>query len=346
MTGEARVVGGGGGVGGVGVRRRSRELFIREAGNPILTADDWPYPCNVVFNPGAAKTADGTVLLARVEALSGVSHLTVARSKNGVDGWTIAETPLLAPAAGVETEQWGFEDPRIVWLEELGAFAITSTAYGLGGPAVHLSLTEDFVTVETRGVITRPEDKNAALLPERIGGNWILFHRPTMNVLGSPRGGISLSRSPDLVNWSSPEPVMRPRGGAYWDSLRIGIGPPLIRTDQGWLLIYHGVKETVTGGIYRMGLALLDLDEPTRVIRRARDWVLGPLTDYERVGDVPNALFACGLVADEAAGLIHLYYGAADTSIGLATARLDDLMEAVLGDARLAERPLAPEPRG
>lgn len=310
--------------------RAPRELFVRHEGNPILTAEDWPYPCNVVFNPGATQTPDGTVLLARVEMLDGISHLSVARSANGVDGWTVSETPLLAPTPGAETEQWGFEDPRIVWLEELGVWAITSTAYGLGGPAVHLSTTTDFVTVENRGNIMRAEDKNAALLPERVNGDWILFHRPMRNVGGAPRGGIDLSRSPDLVTWSSPETVLRPRDGAAWDSLRIGIGPPLIKTEEGWLLIYHGVKETVTGGVYRLGLALLDLDEPTRVLRRARDWVFGPLTYYERVGDVPNALFACGLVLDEASGTIRLYYGAADTSIGLATAQLADLLAAVL----------------
>lgn len=310
--------------------RAPRELFVRHPGNPILTAEDWPYPCNVVFNPGATQTPDGTVLLARVEMLDGISHLSVARSANGVDGWTVSETPLLAPRPGVETEQWGFEDPRIVRLEELGVWAITSTAYGSGGPAVHLSTTTDFATVENRGNIMRAEDKNAALLPERVRGDWILFHRPTMNVGGAPRGGIDLSRSTDLVTWSAPETVLRPRDGAAWDSLRIGIGPPLIKTDEGWLLIYHGVKETVTGGVYRLGLALLDLDEPSRVLRRSRDWVFGPLTYYERVGDVPNALFACGLVLDEPSGTIRLYYGAADTSIGLATAQLRDLLAAVL----------------
>jgi beta-1,2-mannobiose phosphorylase / 1,2-beta-oligomannan phosphorylase len=312
------------------VTRAPRELFVRHPGNPILTADDWPYPCNVVFNPGAAQTPEGTVLLVRVEQLDGISHLTVARSADGVDGWTIDETPLLASTPGVETEQWGFEDPRIVRLDELGAYAITSTAYGLGGPAVHLATTTDFVTVANRGIIMRAEDKNAALLPERVGGDWILFHRPMLNVAGAPRGGIDLSRSSDLVTWSAPEGVLRPRDGAFWDSLRIGIGPPLIKTEEGWLLIYHGVKETVTGGVYRLGLALLDLDEPTRVLRRARNWVLGPATYYERVGDVPSALFSCGLVHDEPTGTIRLYYGAADTSIGLATARLDDLLAAVL----------------
>ena len=123
---------------------------------------------------------------------------------------------------------------------------------------------------------------------------------------------------------------MQPRAGAWWDSLRIGIGPPLLKTEHGWLLVYHGVKETVAGAIYRVGLALLDLEEPTRVTHRSENWVFGPRETYERSGDVPNALFPCGLIHEPTTGELRLYYGAADTSICLATARLDDLLEAVL----------------
>ena len=112
--------------------------------------------------------------------------------------------------------------------------------------------------------------------------------------------------------------------------MRIGIGPPLIKTDHGWLLIYHGVKQTVGGCIYRVGLAMLDLKEPTRVVRRYHDWVLGPSAPYEREGDVPNAIFPCGLVLEEASGVVRLYYGAADTSICLATADLNELVAAVM----------------
>ena len=142
--------------------------------------------------------------------------------------------------------------------------------------------------------------------------------------------GSSLSRSTDLDSWSSPEQVLQPREGAWWDSLRIGIGPPPLRTERGWLLIYHGVKETVAGGVYRVGLALLDLEQPTRVLRRHAGLGVRAAGRYERQGDVPNAVFPCGLVHDAAAGDIRLYYGAADTSVGVATAKLDDLCAALL----------------
>jgi predicted GH43/DUF377 family glycosyl hydrolase len=307
----------------------SGELLHRHAANPILTAEQWPYTVNAVLNAAAAPVDGSTVLLVRVEDRRGISHLTVARSKNGLDEWAVEPEPLLAPDEDVASEQWGFEDPRVVWVEELGRFVITCTAYGPAGPAVYLATTEDFTTVERHGVIRHPEDKNAALLPHRVDGKWLLLHRPKTE-FGGARGEILLSRSADLDSWSTPEQVMQPRTGAWWDSLRIGIGPPPLRTEHGWLLLYHGVKSTVGGDIYRVGLALLDLDEPTRVLRRLPSWVLAPQADYERTGDVPNVVFPCGLIHDTATGEVRLYYGAADTSICLATAQLDELLEAVL----------------
>lgn len=305
------------------------ELFRRHPANPILTADDWPDAVNVVFNPAAVQLGGETVLLARVEARTGISHITVARSDDGVTDWRIDAEPLLMPVGGNDGECWGFEDARAVWVEELGTHVISCTAYGPAGPAVFLATSVDFRSVERLGIALAPEDKNAALLPERIGGDWILFHRPTSN-FGIRHPGISLSRSSDLHSWSAPEVVMAPRTGAWWDALRIGIGPPLLRTEHGWLLVYHGVKETVGGAIYRVGLALLDLEDPTRVLRRTDDWVLAPSTTYERQGDVPNAIFPCGLIHDVEAGELRLYYGAADTCICLATASFDETLATAL----------------
>ena len=304
------------------------ELFRRHPGNPILTAEDWPYPVNAVCNPAAAAVDGQTVLLARVEDRRGISHLAVARSGNGIDGWTVDAAPLLAPDEAIASEQWGFEDPRTVWVDELDRWVITCTACGPAGPGVYLATTADFRSVERYGIVRQPEDKNAALLPHRIDGRWVLLHRPKTE-FGGARGEIVLSRSDDLVSWSAPEQVLQPRAGAWWDSLRIGLGPPPLRTEHGWLLVYHGVKETVAGEIYRIGLALIDLNEPTRVLRRLSDWVLAPLAPYERTGDVPNVVFPCGLLHDAESGEVRLYYGAADSSICLATAQLDDLLDAV-----------------
>ena len=180
--------------------------------------------------------------------------------------------------------------------------------------------------IERGGVISHAADKDAALLPDRIDGKWILFHRPTTERSGSQ---IALSRSDDLVSWTDPEPVLKPRAGAWWDSVRVGIGPPPLRTDEGWLIIYHGVKLAGNSGIYRVGLALADLDEPSRVLYRVPGWIFAPFAQYERLGDKSNAVFPCGLVHDAARGELRLYYGAADSSICLATARLDELLSAL-----------------
>jgi predicted GH43/DUF377 family glycosyl hydrolase len=305
-----------------------KELFERHPSNPILSPSDWPTPVNAVFNPAAAVVDGHTVLLVRVEDRRGISYLHVARSPDGIGDWVLDPEPLLMPQHDVETEQWGFEDPRSVWVDELKRWVITCTAYGPTGPAVFLATTTDFRSVERMGIIRQPEDKNAAVLPERVGGKWILFHRP-MTTFGGSRGEIVLSRSDDLRSWSAPEQVLQPRRGSWWDSLRIGIGPPPLRTDHGWLVIYHGVKETVAGSLYRVGLALTALDNPARVLHRAPEWVLSPNAPYERSGDIPNAVFPCGLVHDVASGELRLYYGAADTTVCLATAQLDDVLDVV-----------------
>jgi predicted GH43/DUF377 family glycosyl hydrolase len=297
-------------------------LFIRHPDNPVLTADVWPLPVNAVFNPGACVVDGRTVLVCRVEDTRGISHLWVARSDDGETGWEIDASPLLTPDPDVEEERWGFEDARVVYADELDRWVLTCTAYGPPGPAVFLATT-DFVTVERHGLVMPPEDKNAALLPRRIGDDWVLLHRP-VTVRSGPKAEIWESRSKDLLSWRAPERVMLTREGAWWDSVRIGIGPPPIETDDGWLLIYHGVRSTIAGAIYRVGLALLDLEQPSRVIHRSPDWVLAPSTSYERVGDVPNVVFPCGAVVRDRT--LRLYYGAADSSIALATADLDEVL--------------------
>jgi predicted GH43/DUF377 family glycosyl hydrolase len=176
-------------------------------------------------------------------------------------------------------------------------------------------------------MVMAPEDKNAVLLPRRIEGDFVLFHRPT-SVQGAD---VWLSRSSDLKSWRSPERVFGRRRGGWWDSARVGMGPPPLETEHGWLVVYHGVRQTVAGGLYRAGLALLDLDEPATVLRRSDDWVLGPRTDYEASGDVPNVVFPCGLVHRPEDDRLFLYYGAADTRVCLATASYREVLDYLLG---------------
>ena len=307
---------------------RFTELFRRDEKNPILTAADWPYLVNSVFNPGATLLADGqTLLLARVEDRTGLSHLNAARSQDGITNWTIDTAPTFPPdPRNFPEELWGVEDARVVYLPELELCAITYTAYSEGGPLVSLALTRDFRNFERRGAILRPEDKDAALFPRRIGGRWALLHRPVPGPSG-PGAHIWVSFSHDLQQWSDTALVLQARRGGWWDANKIGLCTPPIETAEGWLIIYHGVRTTGAGVIYRLGLALLDLEDPTRVIRRGDEWIMSPSEEYEIVGDVGYVVFPCGQVVDEVTGNVRLYYGAADSSIGVAHGNLNEMLD-------------------
>lgn len=309
------------------------ELFKRYPNNPILTAADWPYAANTVFNAGATRLENGeTLLLVRVEDRRGISHLTVARSADGLSGWRIDSTPTILPQPGEYPEElWGIEDPRIVWLPELGQYSITYTAYSRTGPLVALAFTRDFKTFERCGPIMPPEDKDAALFPRKFGDRWGLIHRPVPNHAGA-KANMWLSFSPDLKHWGDYCVLLEARSGSYWDAGKIGLSPPPIETPEGWLIIYHGVKHTPAGALYRGGLALLDLEDPRIVLRRGDEWVFGPEEQYELTGDVPNVVFPCGVVVDEPSGTLRMYYGAADTCMAVATAKVADLLDWLRAD--------------
>jgi predicted GH43/DUF377 family glycosyl hydrolase len=291
-------------------------LFARYSGNPILTQENWPYPINSVFNAAAAKLADGdTLLLCRVEDRRGLSHLCAARSANGIDGWRIDPQPTM-PANPLEypDEIWGIEDPRITYVPELEQYAVAYTSFARGGPGVSLALTKDFRSFERFGVIMPPEDKDAALLPRRIGGRWALIHRP-MTALGAH---MWISYSPDLKHWGSHKIILEARRGGWWDANKIGLCSPPIETEKGWLMIYHGVRQTASGSIYRLGLALFDLQNPEVCLQRGDSWVFGPEENYERGGDVKDVVFPCGQTIGADGDTINLYYGAGDSCIALA----------------------------
>lgn len=306
------------------VARHYDVLLHRHQGNPILTAAHWPYAVHTVFNAGATRLPDGTtLLLCRVEDRSGLSHLCAARSANGVDGWVIDREPTLQPDPERHPEElWGIEDPRITFVEELGRYAIAYTAFGKGGPGVALALTEDFRSFERLGLALQPEDKDAALLPRRVDGNFALLHRPMTH----GRGDIWLSFSPDLRNWGGHRPVLQARRGGWWDANKVGLSPPLIETSRGWLMLYHGVRQTASGSIYRLGVALLDLQQPDRCLLRGDSWIFGPEASYEREGDVSNVAFPCGYTLGADGDTLNLYYGAADTSVALATGSIRQLL--------------------
>ncbi len=300
-------------------------LLSRHESNPILTAHQWPYFVNTVFNAGATRLPSGeTLLLCRVEDCSGRSHLCAARSENGVDDWRIDPSPSLLPdPEGHPEEIWGIEDPRIVWLPDREEYAVTYTAYSSAGPSVSLALTRDFKEFYRLGSVMPPEDKDAALLPRQFNGRWALVHRP---VPASGQAHIWLSFSPDLKHWGDHTVVLRAKRGPWWDANKIGLSAPPIETPEGWLMLYHGVRHTPAGCLYRLGLALLDLEDPTRCILRGPKWIMAPEADYERTGDVGDVVFPCGCTIGDDGDTLHLYYGAADTSIALAIGSIRALL--------------------
>jgi predicted GH43/DUF377 family glycosyl hydrolase len=299
-------------------------LFTRYSLNPILTAKDWPYSINSVFNAGATLLPDGsTLLLCRVEDRRGHSHLCAARSANGVNNWAIDTEPSM-PALPEQypEEVWGIEDPRVTFVPELNQYAVVYTSYSRGGPGVSLALTKDFRAYERFGVIMTPDDKDAALLPRRINGFWALIHRPR-----TPLGAhIWISYSPDLRHWGSHKLMLEARRGAWWDANKIGMSPPPIETPRGWLMIYHGVRRTPSSSIYRLGLALFDLEQPEKCLVRGDSWMFAPEEEYERRGDVQDVVFPCGYTIAPDGDTINLYYGAADSSIALANGSIRSLL--------------------
>jgi predicted GH43/DUF377 family glycosyl hydrolase len=291
-------------------------LFERHEGNPILTAEQWPYPVHTVFNAGATRLRDGTtLLLCRVEDRRGHSHLCAARSRDGISDWVVDAKPTFLPdPEGHPEELWGVEDPRITWVEEMQQYVIAYTAFSRGGPGVALARTSDFINFERLGLVMQPDDKDAALLPRRIDGNFVLVHRP----VSDHSANIWLSFSPDLRNWGNHRPMLQARRGSWWDANKIGLSPPLIETDEGWLMIYHGVRTTAAGGLYRLGLALFSANDPSVCLSRGSQWVFGPEAPYEHEGDVGHVVFPCGTTLLDDRDTIHMYYGGADTCVALA----------------------------
>lgn len=309
-------------------QNKSYELFQRYSHNPILSVNDWPYKANSVFNAAAAEVDDEILLLARVEDFRGISHLTVARSRDGISDWRIDTAPTLMPEQDKHPEEiWGIEDPRITWIEELDKWAICYTAYSKGGPLVSLALTSDFKSFERLGPVMPPEDKDAALFPVKFNGLWAMLHRPVPKslMLGAH---IWISFSPNLTHWGEHQEIIQAREGGWWDANKIGLCAPPMQTDEGWLILYHGVRTTASGSIYRLGLALLDLENPTKVIRRTDEWIFGPKAHYEREGDVDDVVFPCGWIRKD--NKVLIYYGAADSRLCLATADFDSLLDFVL----------------
>ncbi len=300
------------------------DVLHRFEGNPIITLEDIPFRCNTVFNGTVVKKGEEYFLLLRVEGQQGYSVFALAKSKDGLH-FTVENKPVMEPARKgpfARYEKHGIEDPRITAID--GVYYIMYTAYSKYGTRIALAKTEDFFHYERIALVSEPGNKDGILFPEKINGEYVRLDRP----IGKDVGSMWVSYSKNLVDWGKSEILMTPRQG-MWDSYRIGASVPPIKTEHGWLEIYHGVKMTVAGPIYRIGTVMLDLEQPHKVVARCNKPVLSPREDYERIGDVGNVAFACGAVVEDT-GEIKVYYGAADTCICVATAEFENLIDITL----------------
>ncbi|SFM83873.1 glycoside hydrolase family 130 protein [Thermodesulforhabdus norvegica] len=298
------------------------DVFQRHPKNPILTREDVPYLCNTVFNAAVCKFNDEYLMLIRVEETSGISHLTLARSKDGVH-FTVDKEPWIRPSEDPEYEpyeRYGVEDPRITQIDD--EFLITYVAYGPYGPRTGIGVTRDFRTFERICLMTESDNKDCVIFPEKIGGMYVRLDRP--GGMGGRRACIWISYSPDLIFWGRSKMLLAPEPG--WGASKLGVSTPPLKTEKGWLVLYHGVRETASGRIYRVGAMLLDLEKPDRIRAYTPRFILAPREYYERVGDVPNVVFPCGFTAEN--GIMRVYYGAADTCICLAEAPIDEIIRA------------------
>jgi predicted GH43/DUF377 family glycosyl hydrolase len=254
------------------------------------------------------------------EYLSTLSTLRVARSNDGVN-FTVDDQPLIYPS--LPSERYGCEDARI---QRMGDdYFISYTAVSPDGWATSLCVTRDFASIERKGIIFCPQNKDVCIFPEKIAGRYWALHRPNNEGFGRP--SIWISSSPNMLDWGDHRCLIRPRD-SLWESVKIGGGAPPIRTDKGWLEVYHGKGE---GSVYSLFTLLLDLDDPSRVVARGESPILVPETDYEKKGFFPNVVFSNGLVVHPN-GEIYLYYGACDETTNLALTSVNELLSSLTAD--------------
>ncbi len=294
--------------------------------NPILAPTDNWWEMKSVFNPAAVSDGERIHILYRAMGEDNISRWGYAASENGFEVTCRSELPVFEPGEDVELERLGVEDPRIVKVD--GDYYVTYVsasvypashprpAFSFGAPwktRICIARTRDFRAFERIGcALPGIDDKDGTLFPERVNGRFVMLHRIFPD--------IHICFSDDLVNWTDDQPLMSVRPG-MWDAGRLGAGAPPIKTERGWLEIYHAASED---RIYRLGAVLLDLDDPTKIISRPDEPIFSPEEPYEIEGLVPNVVFACGIVEKD--GRYIIYYGGADRVVGVASVDKAELL--------------------
>jgi len=288
-----------------------------------------PYPVATVHNAAVVKHEGKYIMVFRSHKLNGRSILGMAVSNDGYS-FKVNEKPFMIPSTvGIfkEYEAYGVEDPRITFVD--GEYLITYSAYSKHGVRVGLAKTKDFKSVERFSLITESDYRNVVIFPEKFGGLYARLDRPHSEI--SP-WSIWISYSPDLKYWGESKLIMKPLQ-YHWDEMKIGPGAPPIKTSRGWLSLYHGVFPTMDGSVYRLGVALHDLEDPSKIIAVGDEWILQPEEVYEITGYVHNVVFTCGAVPEED-GSVKIYWGGADKVMCMGTSNLEDLVDHCLNNPR------------
>ena len=313
----------------------------RHQKSPILSRADIPdiYPQLVdstsVFNPGAIKFGDKYLLMLRVQSRSRETFMVMAESNDGIDFRVDNKIVDFKGIEKIKEKIYHIYDARISQIED--NYYIMFAMDMDGGCQLGLGTTKDFIEFEFLGITSNEDIRNGVLFPEKINGNYLRMDRPnkSRHDNGTTSGStIWLSKSSNLLDWEPLAPLIDGRFH-YWDEF-IGSGPPPVKTHQGWLHIYHGVAGHFgSSNIYQAGVMLLDLNDPTKVIARSWCNILEPRELYELVGQVPNVVFPSGMIVKEfdnqgfakPESEVFVYYGAADTCVGLAVTTIGELLE-------------------
>jgi len=302
----------------------NNDILWRSKNNPIIPRNLLPNS-NSIFNSAVVPFKDGFAGVFRCDDKRRYMRIHPGFSDDGIN-WKIDPDRIHFVPDDPQIELPDFEyayDPRVCWIED--RYYITWCNGYINQPTIGLAYTHDFEMFYQLENAFLPYNRNGVLFPRKINGKFAMLSRPSDRG-HTPFGDIYYSESPDIQYWGKHRFVMGPQGPG-WQSTKLGAGPVPIETTEGWLVIYHGVLTSCSGFVYSMGAALLDLEQPWKVLYRTEPYILSPQTQYECVGDVPNVVFPCAALTDAATGRIAVYYGAADTVTGLAFAEIGPLLD-------------------
>jgi beta-1,4-mannooligosaccharide/beta-1,4-mannosyl-N-acetylglucosamine phosphorylase len=304
------------------------DVVWRYSGNPIIPRNLLP-TSNSIFNSAVVPFEDGFAGVFRCDDKRREMMLHSGKSRDGIN-WNIDAKPIsfICNEPDMGKFIYGY-DPRVCRIDDK-YYVTWCNCYH--GPTIGVAYTYDFKEFFQLENAYLPFNRNGVLFPRKINGDYVMLSRPSDNG-HTPFGDIFLSHSPDLIHWGRHRHVMSTRGS--WQSTKIGAGPIPIETAEGWLLIYHGVLTSCNGFVYSYGAALLDIDQPWKVLYRTEPYLMSPQMPYECVGDVPNVVFPCAALTDAATGRLAVYYGAADTVTCIAFAYADELVDFIKENSKL-----------